>query len=510
MLTLLVLLPALGSLALLARSDERFTRRIATAFVLPSFALSMWVAQRIHGDTGAVQFEEVYPLVFGVRWRLGVDGLSALFLPTANTVALALLLGSPRASLDRRNVAALLGTLAASLGILCSLDLALLGVFWVLRLIPGRWVIPHTETAAARGWFARTWSIFLWGGSMPLLPVIAAAGWVGMQAHAAHPFDYHEAVARGLPDAWQLPLFLLAMLAIFMRLAIAPFHAWLPLLLEHGPYATGTFIVTVQVPLYLFARVAVPLFPHAQAAGQPVIIAFAVWSAFYGAMLAVAQRGLRRSLGFIAVSHSGFALMGMASLNAEAVHGAILQSVASGVALAGLLVLMRGLLARTGTTRVDELGGVAAQAPRMTVAFVIFAVSALGFPGSMTFVSEDLLFHGVLALHPLVATALLVTTAINAIALLRGVLRTFFGRPGRVTRDIPVDDLGRRERFAILLLAALVIVGGLRPQPLLDVPAGYVRTLLEGHGAATEGTHDDAHHEPHDAHDPDPADHAAR
>lgn len=485
-LTLLVLLPAIGSITLLLRDEERYARRIAAIFTGASLLLAAWVALRLNGASGAIQFEEVLfrVPVLGARWRLGVDGLSALFLPTADVVALAILLGSPRASLDRRNVAAMLGTLSASLGILCSLDLALLGVFWVMRLIPGRWVIPWTPTAATRDWFGRTWSIFLWGGSLPMLPVIVAVGVVGHRAHSLTPFDYHEALARGVPDAWQFPLFLCVMLAIFMRLAIAPFHAWLPLLLEHGPYATGTLIATVPVPLYLFARVAVPLLPHGEAVARPVIIAFAVWSAFYGAVLANAQRGLRRMLGFIAVSHSGFALMGIATLNHESIHGALLESAASSLSLAGLLVLVRGLYARTGTSYTDELGGIAAQSPRMTVAFLIFAVASLGFPGTMTFVSEDLLFHGVLALHPGIATALLVTTAINAIALLRSFLRTFFGRPRRVTRDVPVDDLGARERVAVLALCALVIAGGLQPQRILDLRAGYVRAQVAEHDAA--------------------------
>ncbi len=488
LLTLLVLLPAVGSVVLLARREERFTRRIASAFVGASLALAAWVALNFDPGAAGVQFGEVLFRVpgLGARWRMGVDGLSVLFLPVADVVALALLLGSPRASLDRRNVAAMLGTLSASLGILCSLDLALLAGFWFMRLLPGRQVIPWTA-AAERPWFERTWTIFLWGGSLPLLPLVAAAGVVGMRAHAAAPFDYFEALARGIPEPWQLPLFLVAMVMVFMRLAIAPFHAWLPLLLEHGPYATGALIATVHVPLYLFARVIVPLLPHAESVARPAVVAFAVWSALYGSVLAVAQRGLRRMLGFIAVSHSGFALMGLATRNAESVHGALLESAATGLALAGLLVLARGLHARTGTTQTDDLGGVASQSPRMTVAFVIFAVAALGFPGTMTFVSEDLLFHGVLALHPVVATALLVTTAINAIAMLRGFLRAFFGRPGRVTRDVPVDDLGPRERVAVLALCAIVILGGLRPQPLLTLRERYVRSAASAHAAPHPG-----------------------
>ncbi len=507
LLTLLVLLPAVGSITLLLRREERYSRRIASVFVGASLLLSAWVALRLDGASGAIQFEEVLfrVPVLGARWRLGVDGLSALFIPTADAVALAILLGSPRASLDRRNVAAMLGTLSASLGILCSLDLALLAVFWVMRLVPGRWVIPWTPTAAVRGWFGRTWSIFLWGGSLPLLPVVIVAGAAGYRAHSLAPFDYHEALARGVPDAWQLPLFLCVMLAVFMRLAIAPFHAWLPLLLEHGPYATGTLLVTVPVPLYLFARVVVPFFPHGEAVARPIIIAFAVWSALYGSVLAIAQRGLRRMLGFIAVSHSGFALMGFATFNHESVHGALLESAASSLSLAGLLVLVRGLYARTGSTYADELGGIASQSPRMTVAFVIFAVASLGFPGTMTFVSEDLLFHGVLALHPVVATALLVTTAINAVAMLRGFLQAFLGRAHRVTRDIPVDDLGTRERIAVLALCGLVVVGGLRPQPLLDLRAGYVRAQMIEHAAAQQFAphhdattrHLDPQHSPH-------------
>jgi NADH-quinone oxidoreductase subunit M len=479
LLSLLVLLPALAG-ALVLRTDEAVrARRLALGATALSLLLGLVALARVHPAGAALQLDETLFRVpgLGLRWRLGVDGLSALLLPLTSLVALCIVAAAPRPALERGQLAAVLFTESATLGIFCARDLALLLLFWVARLVPGALLILRGEpTVRAR--LGRTYAIFLLGGTVPLALVVGALGVLGFRAHAHAPFDLLEAAARGVPPAWQTLLFALLVFAVAMRMALVPFHTWLPELVARGPLSIGILLAGVHTALYLLARMAVPLLPLAATAGMPRLAALALVSALYGAVVALVQSDLRRTVGYLAVSQSGLMMVGLAAMNTQSVSGALLQSLAGGAALTGLLLVVWALEARTGSSRVEDFGGLARQSPRMAVSFLLFGVAAVGVPGTLTFVSEDLLLHGVLHAHPVVASLLLVATALNGITLFRAFKRTFLGPLAPQHQAVPIADLLPRERAVAFALLALVFAGGVRPAPLLQMRLPAVEALI--------------------------------
>lgn len=493
-LTVMVLVPLLGAAVSWRARDDRAAWRVAVAASTAALAMSLIGLLRFREDLGDEQFTERLFRVPGVGmvWHLGVDGLSVPLLALACFIALAVLGASPRQSLDRRSITGLLVTLSMTLGVFSAQDLLLFALFWVLRLVPGKLLIGRAATSERVG---RTYTIFLLFGSLPLVLGVLALGALGHQAHASAPFDLPGVIDRGVPANWQPWLFLMFIASIVMRMAIAPFHAWLPVLIQRGPLGVAILISSVHVALLALGRL-VPVLPEASIAGLPVLAGLALLSAFYGSVLALVQIDLRRMLGFIAVSHAGFMMMGLSAMNAEGVHGAALQSIASGATLTGLLLLAGALHARTGTSRMDDFGGVARRSPRMAVSFLLFSVASVGFPGTMTFVSEDLLLHGILHAHPFVATLLLVTTALNGVSLVRAFLRVFLGPVGSATEGIELDLLPR-ERIVMVALSALVIVGGFMPTPFVQVREGFVQRFIADVPRAA-GQHEGVTHAPHD------------
>ncbi|WP_437933387.1 proton-conducting transporter transmembrane domain-containing protein [Sorangium sp. So ce341] len=198
---------------------------------------------------------------------------------------------------------------------------------------------------------------------------------------AALPFDVEEIARAGVPEAWQSPLFALVGIAVLMRMAAVPFHGWLPVLLERGPLGATVLLAEMQVGVCVLLRVGAALLPAGCAEGMPILAVLGLVSALHGAVLALVQTDLRRMLGYLVASQKGLVLLGLASLSRESVRGALLQSVASSIALTGLAMVIGALEARAGTADTRALGGLVARTPRMAAFFFLLARAAIGMPG---------------------------------------------------------------------------------------------------------------------------------
>lgn len=487
-LTALVLLPAFAALLTRLAPTAEGARRAAIAGALATLLASLLVVASFDLGAPGMQMEWAGAVVPWARmqWHVGVDGLSVVLLPLTSLIGVATTLGLPRQSMNRASLAATLLTVSATLGLFVTLDLAWLAVFWLVRLAPGLDLIAATPDPDLRRHVRRTWWVFLVAGSAPLFAAVIALGVLGNRAGLAAPFDLVQLTAMGVPRAWQLALFPALVVAVGMRMAVVPFHGWMSVLLEHGPPGVALLITGAHVALYAIARIILPLLPDACAVGMGPLMIAALLCALYGSVVALAQDDLRRMVAYLAVSHAGLMAGGLASMNAQSVAGSLLQSVASGLSLTGLLIIIRALHARTGTSHMDDHGGIARSAPRMSVFFLLFGLAAVGFPTTITYVSEDLLLHGVLDAHPLMAVLLLLATALNGITLLRAFFRTFMGPPPRGAPG-GVDDLVPRERAVAFLLTTSIFLGGLYPRPLLEARQPVVAAIVSR----------DAHRAPH-------------
>ncbi|WP_437842129.1 complex I subunit 4 family protein [Sorangium sp. So ce1153] len=479
LLSAIILTPALAALiAARSRSDEA-ARRVALAGAALTALLSLAPLALLGG--AGVAADAIGPAVplLGVRLRLGLglDGYSVALLPLLGFMLVALIGAGPRTALDRGTVAALLATCSAILGVYCAADLAVLAVAWTAALLPGQRLIARKSPGDQL--LRRTYRIFLVGGTAPLVLAIGVMAWLGARRGAALPFDVEELARVGVPEAWQSPLFALVGIAVLMRMAAVPFHGWLPVLLERGPLGVTVLLAEMQVGVCVLVHVAVPLLPAACAEQMPILAALGLFSALHGSILALTQTDLRRMIGYLVASQKGLVLLGVASMNAQSLSGALLQSFASSIAITGVAMVVWALEARTGTADMRELGGLVARTPRMAAFFFLLVCAAIGFPGALSFVSEDLLLHGILHVHPVLSILMLGATALNGITMFRAFQRTFLGPipPGARSAG-KMEALLFRERAALLSLLVLTVALGIAPSRLLALHEPVVQRVL--------------------------------
>ena len=227
----------------------------------------------------------------------------------------------------------------------------------------------------------------------------------------------------------------------------------------------------------LIIRFAGPAMPHLSPRGQVALAAAGVCLSLYGALSALAQTNLRRLVRALAISHVGLILGGISTGTVHAFAGASVECLSSGLTLSGMSMTVAAVGARTGTVDVRALGGLVRGCGRMTAVFLLLGVASVGFPATLAFVSEDLLLHGLIDAHPVVAAVMLFSTALGGIAMFRGWQRAFLGPTLDVWRAVP--DLLARERLALFGIVAAVLLGGIFPTPLVKAESDAAERILQ-------------------------------
>lgn len=484
-------LPMGGAIVARLLSSPSRARALALFISVLTLAIAAVVFLRDGAQHAFARSEaDVAPILLGVRYHVGVDGLSAVLLPLSALIGLSALLAAPRAELVPRTVAQLLFAQGAILGVLVALDALILALFWTLSLLPLRSELQRRGERATSGAFT---VVFL-GSTLPMvllvtalalgfgLEVLTGSQSAGSEAVRA-PFDLIQlgrsgVLGSGLRAAIPYSLVLLAALS---RMGCFPLHLWIPPLSARGPGPLLLVSFATPLGLFLLARVAAPLFPVLCEQTMPLLLPLALFSSIYGAVLALAQTDLRRLLGYFWMSQQGFLLVGMAAWNETSISGALLHAISSVFCRCGLLLIAGAIAARTGTTDIRLLGGLVTRAPRMATGFLLLSAAAVGFPGTLGFVSEDLLVQGLLHTHGLAAAGLLIVTALNGILLYRAFKRTFLGPPSPHAELLPaMEDFLPRERWVWVLLIGMLLIGGFAPAPLLAVRQGVVSALQHG------------------------------
>lgn len=485
--SLLVLVPFVGGLLTLRLPDLGARRLVAIGFAGAVLVVSAIVALVfvVSPQMTALEDQSAPLPGLGARWHLGVDELAAPFLPLTALLVLLLLLAAPRRELSGPMIPAMLLMESATIGVFVSLDLACLALFWLASLAPGAFALRESIPSHGRARAFRAYGVFLVLGAMPLAIAVMLIASARLASGASLPFDL-TAPEPALEVAAQAPIFFLLVVALLVRKAVLPFHSWLPVLAERGPIAITSLLVSTHLGAFLASRVMLPLLPQASAHYFPWVADLALASALYGGLLGLAQTDLRRMLGFVLTSQMGLVLVGVAEANRDSLHGALLQMLALGLTSTGLLLLTSQLEARAGTTDVRELGGAAGRFPYLAGAFFVLGIASIGFPGSLMFVSEDLLLHGLLGSHPVEATGLLLVTVLNGIAIVRGFFLAFLGTARRPL-GLTVPDLTPRERFVAITLTALLLATGFSPTPLLRARELVVERLALEQGPGHSG-----------------------
>jgi NADH-quinone oxidoreductase subunit M len=410
-----------------------------------------------------------------VHYRVGVDGLSVLFLPATALLFLAAVLASWGTvhALPRLYFSMLLMLETATLGVFCALDTMLFLLFWELTLAPLYFLVSLWGIGPERRHAAVKYTLVMLAGGIPLLfgfllLAFGRAEAAGAPIPAGLAFDLPQLLAVGLPRETEFAVFLLLLLGFAAKVPVFPLHTWLPVMAMEGPAAVTALVTGLKLGAYGLIRFAVPLAPHAAAELHWLLAGLGTVGVLYGAVTALAQTNLRRMLAYSSLSHVGLVVLGVASFNLQGMQGAVMQLLNFSVAAGGLFLLVGFLHQRTGSSDVADLGGAARTMPLLASFFLLFGLAGMGLPGTSGFPAELLILLSALRTHTGAGVAALAGAVVGAAYFLGLTRRTFFG-PVRHAAVAQAADLRPRELGIALALGLIVLTVGFYPAPVLEI-----------------------------------------
>jgi len=386
-----------------------------------------------------------------------IDGLTALLMPFIAIVDLAILLAAPRRALAPEGVARTLGGVAATFAMLATAHPVALVMLWI---------VSSTATwAAVRGTLGGRPTARVYALAIGVAVVLMT---VGTALLVADPPWLRAHGSVGAVGGW------LVAVAVMIRKGLVPFHSWYPALFTGGPLASALAATMPQVASYTAVRL---LVGHADGVGPELVFLSnaALVTAAYGAALAVVQRDARGLLGHLAMSQSAMVLAGIAATVPMELMGALAVWVSSGLALTGVGLVVWALESRAGRISLDSLQGRFADAPALATFFLLFGLASLGFPGTLSFVADDLIISGALGSQTHAGVLVILTTVFSGIAVIRGWFRIF---GGPVTVDAPRHEILPRERLVFTALLSILVGLGLWPGPFVRSLDAVARSIL--------------------------------
>ena len=473
-LTVLVLVPAVGALVLAAmpRARSDLLKPVALlASVLPA-ALAVWLLSTFDaGAAGLFQFSDRYTWIegLGVSWHVGVDGLSLfLVVMTALMFPLAIVGVDPEHS-PKPYYAWLLILETGCLGTFVALDLIMFFVFFEIVLVPMYFLIGgwgHGRRAyAATKFFLFT----MFGSAIMLVAIVALAFLHASASGGGVSFDLigiaENQVLATNTARW---LFLAFALAFAVKVPLFPVHTWLPDAHTNAPTAGSVILAAVMLKLgtYGLVRFGLYLFPEASVYFAPLMVTLGVIGIIYGAIAAAMQRDLKRLVAYSSVAHLGFIVIGTFALNTEGLTGGVLQMVNHGVSTGALFLLVGMIYERRHTREISDLGGLQKPAPVMAAVFTVVMLSSVGLPGLNGFVGELLVLLGAFNAHRWWAVVAAAGVILAAVYLLWAYQRVFHGPASGANAEMP--DMRWREGLVMVPFLAAIVFMGVYPKPVID------------------------------------------
>ncbi|MFD0360779.1 NADH-quinone oxidoreductase subunit M [Nocardia sp. GCM10030253] len=528
-LTILWVLPAVGSVAVLVLPAAQRTLARCSAFAISIAVLVVAVMVAVRFDPGGAQYQFVedheWIPAFGAGYTVGVDGIAlVLVLLTTALVPLLILAGwnderevaSGAVSSDPQAVASggrrvvhtyvalSLMVEAMVLVSFVSLDILLFYVFFEAMLIPMYFLIggfgPRSADVQLRQQRSRAAVKFLlynlFGGLIMLVAVIGLyvlTAREGLGEGSAGTFDFRAVVAAanagqlGAGPAVLNALFLGFMFAFAVKAPLWPLHTWLPDAAVAATPSSAVLMMAVvdKVGTFGMLRYCLMLFPDASGTYAPLVITLAVVGIIYGALLAVGQTDVMRLIAYTSISHFGFIILGIFAMTSQAQTGATLYMVNHGISTAALFLIAGFLVSRRGTRVIAEYGGVQKVAPVLAGTFFIAGLATLSLPGLAPFVSEFLVLAGTFSRYQVaavIATGALVLAALYVLWLYQRMMT------GPVKEgNERLHDLVPRELAVVVPLIAALLFLGVYPKPVLD----FINPAV-GQTLTTIGHHDPA------------------
>ena len=486
LLTVITFLPTLGALVLLFvggrdEASENLQRWIALGFTVVTAALSLWLWYLFDPNSTAFQFVENYDWIGdSIGYRMGVDGISVLFIPLTAVLMPAVILTS-WGSIHSRVKEYLIVFLILEtfmIGAFATLDLAIFYVFFEGTLIP-MFLIIGIWGGARR--IQATYKFFFYSftGTVLMLLAIMYMFW------QAGTLDIQQLLAFRFPPEAQTWLWIGFFASFAVKMPMWPFHRWLPEAHVEAPTGGSVILAAILLKLggYGFIRFSISMFPDASHQFANFVFVLSIAAIIITSLVALVQTDIKKLIAYSSVAHMGFVTMGIFSGNIYGIHGAIFQMISHGVVSAALFLCVGVVYDRMHTRDIEAYGGLVERMPRYAFAFMVFTMANVGLPGTSGFVGEFLTMFGTFQANTWVAFFAAFGVILSAAYALWLYRRVIFGALTRQSLK-GILDLDAREIAVLVPLVILTILFGFYPAPILDATAASVNLVAQNFASA--------------------------
>jgi NADH-quinone oxidoreductase subunit M len=490
-LSLVTWLPLVGGLVIMSiRGDEETVATNArwtalwTSLIVFALSLILWV-KFDQGDGGFQFVEDVrWMPEYGVGYRMGVDGISVLFVLLSTLLTPICILSSwvviKRSVREYMLTFLILETMMV--GMFCALDLVVFYIFFEGVLVP-MFLIIGIWGGERRVYSAFKFFLFTFAGSVLMLLAVLAM-W-----YQAGTTDITVLLKTPFSPTMQNWLFLAFFASFAVKVPMWPVHTWLPDAHVEAPTAGSVILAGVLLKMggYGFIRFSIPMLPLASTYFAPFIFTLSVVAVIYTSLVALAQTDMKKLIAYSSIAHMGVVTIGLFTFNVQGIHGALFQMLSHGIVSAALFLVVGVVYDRLHTHEIARFGGLADRMPLYATVFMIFMMAANGLPGTSGFVGEFLVIVGSLQVNFWLALLGGMGMILGAIYMLYMYRRIIFGRLTKADLRNFLD-LSPREVALFVPLIVLTLWMGIYPSSFTSFFDATVGAMVDHHTAALATT----------------------
>ena len=482
-LSAIIFIPIIGAIFIFItrgsqKNVETNSKYVAIFSSLANFLLSIFLWISFDNTTSDFQFiEEKNWIGNFINFRLGVDGISILFILLTTFIApICIFSGIHSIKFKIKEfLIAILVMETLMLGVFCSLDLVIFYLFFEGGLIP-MFLIIGIWGGPKRVYSAFKFFLFTLLGSVLMLIAIISIYWI------TGTTDVIKLLNIKIPFEYQYLLWLAFFSSFAVKLPMWPVHTWLPDAHVEAPTAGSVILAAILLKMagYGFMRFSLGLFPIASDYFTPLIFVLSIIAIIYTSLVALMQDDMKKLIAYSSVAHMGFVTIGIFSLTKQGLEGSIIQMISHGLISAALFLCVGVVYDRFKSRMISSYGGLVNSMPKYAVVFMIFTLAALGLPGTSGFVGEFLILVGAFQKSIVVAVIASLGIILAAAYMLWLYRRVIFGRLANLeTKDI--KDLNKTELYIFASLVFLTLFFGFYPEPLLNTVDISINNLIQNY-----------------------------
>ncbi|MGV3693804.1 MAG: NADH-quinone oxidoreductase subunit M [Paracoccus marcusii] len=497
LLSIITFLPivAAGILALFLRGDDAASQKNAKWLALiatsATFLVSLFLLSGFEPANTGFQFVEDHAWIMGLRYKMGVDGISVLFIMlTTFLMPLTILSCWDVKMRVKEYMIAFLVLEGLMIGVFAALDLILFYLFFEAGLIP-MFLIIGIWGGKNRIYASFKFFLYTFIGSVLMLVAMIAmartAGTTDIAQLLAFDFPSETMAIMGfsIVGGMQTLLFLAFFASFAVKMPMWPVHTWLPDAHVQAPTAGSVVLAAVLLKMggYGFLRFSLPMFPVASDLLQGVVLWMSAIAIVYTSLVALAQSDMKKLIAYSSVAHMGYVTMGIFAANQQGLDGAIFQMLSHGFISGALFLCVGVIYDRMHTREIDAYGGLVNRMPVYALVFMFFTMANVGLPGTSGFVGEFLTLMGTFHANTwvaFVAATGVILSAAYALWLYRRVTMGALIKESLRT----ITDMTPRERWIFAPLIAMTLILGVYPRLVTDITGPSVQALLVNYNDA--------------------------